>query len=1071
MSDGRIEFEITADGKQAIQQVRQVTESITQEAKKWDQATDSAFDQVGQNAQEATKAIEKETKSWGQSAEKAANDIEGNFANVAKNIAASLSAAAIGKAILNFGKEAIDAASNLSEVQNVVDVTFGSGASKIETWAKNAGRQFGLTETQAKKFTSTLGAMMKSAGMSGDGIVKMSTDLAGLAADMASFYNLDFETAFEKIRSGISGETEPLKQLGINMSVANLEAFALEKGITKAFNSMSQQEQTMLRYQYFMKATADAQGDFARTSDGFANASRRVETAWESIKTKIGTALLPGVEDALGQIAKVMEALTQEPEETLFDKVKAIDIDAQGKLADIQAVADAASGLIAQLGFIAETDTKDAIASLASGANSLKASAPGTWQAFFGSLKNIDGLQNLFGEGSKADENIRNLVSALTSNTFDDTKANAWKTLLDSFGENAEGLTKLTGKSAEETKKWLEGIADAVNSIDPTNADAWDKMLTTLVSGFATDTPEGQQFISGLAESFLAMGSDSDAAIKGLQALGYSSEQIASKQAEWLKTVQQLKETIPGLSSVVDEETGAITGGYGALQKYVSEWKATQDKLIYWKAYYAKREALAETQGQLDSMYVEAGGAQWAVDNYLKNHPEINRLYKSGGTQAVQREGGKEGREFYELWNNATEAQTKYQTALAQTSEETQKLANEEQFLTENYALTEEELEQYTGELNNAGDAAGEFGGKSVESWTEVTQNVYDSIKALNDYVKTVRDATSQAVSSVVNGFNQVQRPGEQAALKIEELQKKLQEVGETSKEGLKIKAQIDELQASVNEFSPEKITTNLQSQLSFMEHYMENLEFMRGKVSDEFLASLSDGSKESAEYLSQMVSALQGSNAKEAEEQVAEADRLFQEVQAKKESFIDTLTQQKLAVDETYDALVQKAKEAVAEMDLSGEAGQNATATVSAIAEGLAGGVSEVSAAVSAILAELGRLAKFKIDTSFGGFGGLKLNGSFATGLDYVPFNGFLAELHEGEGILTAEENRLWQRFKNGGESGRNAIDMDALGGVMRDNINPGGNVYLDGRIVGAVVSKAQGESYRALQRSGWQG
>jgi hypothetical protein len=250
-----------------------------------------------------------------------------------------------------------------------------------------------------------------------------------------------------------------------------------------------------------------------------------------------------------------------------------------------------------------------------------------------------------------------------------------------------------------------------------------------------------------------------------------------------------------------------------------------------------------------------------------------------------------------------------------------------------------------------------------------------------------------------------------------------------------------------------------------------ENLEFMRGKVSDEFLASLSDGSKESAEYLSQMVSALQGANAKEAEEQVAEADRLFQEVQAKKESFIDTLTQQKLAVDETYDALVQKAKEAVAEMDLSGEAGQNATATVSAIAEGLAGGVSEVSAAVSAILAELGRLAKFKIDTSFGGFGGLKLNGSFATGLDYVPFNGFLAELHEGEGILTAEENRLWQRFKNGGETGRNAIDMDALGGVMRDNITPGGNVYLDGRIVGAVVSKAQGESYRALQRSGWQG
>lgn len=92
-------------------------------------------------------------------------------------------------------------------------------------------------------------------------------------------------------------------------------------------------------------------------------------------------------------------------------------------------------------------------------------------------------------------------------------------------------------------------------------------------------------------------------------------------------------------------------------------------------------------------------------------------------------------------------------------------------------------------------------------------------------------------------------------------------------------------------------------------------------------------------------------------------------------------------------------------------------------------------------------------------------------TGLDWVPFNGYLAQLHEGESVLTAEENRVWQRFKSGGASSRNSIDYDALGGVMRDNIQPGGNVYLDGRVVGAVVSKAQGESYRALQRSGWQG
>ena len=1063
MSDGRIEFEITADGRQAVQQVRQVTESITQEARNWDAAAERATNNIGDSFDDMARDVRQNTQ-------QVSGQVESSFADMAKNIAASLSAAAVGKAILNFGKEAINAASDLAEVQNVVDVTFGSGASKIETWAKNAGRQFGLTETQAKKFTSTLGAMMKSAGMSGDGIVKMSTDLAGLAADMASFYNLDFETAFEKIRSGISGETEPLKQLGINMSVANLEAFALEKGITKAFNSMSQQEQTMLRYQYLMKATADAQGDFARTSDGFANASRRVETAWESIKTRIGSALLPGVEDALGQIAKVMEALTQEPEETLFDKVKAIDIDAQTKLADIQKVADAASGLIAQLGIIAETDTKNAIASLASGANSLKASSPGTWQAFFGSLKNIDGLQNLFGEGSKADENIRNLVSALTSNTFDDTKANAWKTLLDSFGENAEGLTKLTGKSAEETKKWLEGIASAVNSIDPANADAWDKMLTTLVSGFATDTPEGEQFINGLAESFLAMGSDSDAAIKGLQALGYSSEQIASKQAEWLKTVHALKENIPGLSAVVNEETGAITGGKDALQKYVQEWKNTQENLVYWKAHYAKREALAETQNSLYSMEIEAKGARWGFNEFLKQHPGIAKASDNGtNPQGAREYGGEEAKEFLNLYTKATEAEKKYQTAVEQTRETMQDLYNEEQVLNAERPLTAEQLEQVTGAYNDAGDAAGEFGGKSVDSWKEVTQNVYDSIKALNDYVKTVRDATSQAVSSVVKGFSQVQRPTEQAQEKIDELQRKLDEVGADSKKGKEIQKQIDELTSQKDAaYSPETMANNLQSQLTFMEDYAKNLKELRGQVSEELLATLSDGSLESAEYVSQMVEALK---TEEGAAQVKQVDELFNQVQTQKEQFVNVLTQQKLAVDETYAALVENAKKAIAEMDMSGEAGDNATKTVSAIAEGLAGGVDSVSSAVNSILAELGRLAKFKIDATVGGFGGLTLNGSFATGLDYVPFNGFLAELHEGEGILTAEENRLWQRFKNGGESSRNSIDMDALGGVMRDNIQPGGNVYLDGRVVGAVVSKAQGDSYRALQRSGWQG
>ena len=220
-----------------------------------------------------------------------------------------------------------------------MDVTFGEqGAAAIESWAKKAGQQFGLTETQAKKFTSTLGAMMKSAGLTGDEIVNMSTDMAGLAADMASFYNLDFDTAFQKIRAGISGETEPLKQLGINMSVANLEAFALQKGLGKTFNEMSQGEQVMLRYQYMMQATSDAQGDFARTSDGFANSTRMLETNLENIKTQVGNLLLPVIGEAVSGLNQMITSLTTNPGKTVLDEFAEIDLDTQRKIEEIESL-------------------------------------------------------------------------------------------------------------------------------------------------------------------------------------------------------------------------------------------------------------------------------------------------------------------------------------------------------------------------------------------------------------------------------------------------------------------------------------------------------------------------------------------------------------------------------------------------------------------------------------------------------------------------------------------------------------------------------------------------------------
>ena len=210
-----------------------------------------------------------------------------------------------------FGVKSIGLASDLNEVQNVVDTTFGGSADKINKWAKTAGESFGLSELAAKQYTSTLGAMLKSMGMSEDATTDMSIALAGLAGDMASFYNLDAADAFEKLRSGISGETEPLKELGINMSVANLEAFALSEGITTAYDSMTQAEQATLRYQYIMQATADAQGDFSDTSDSLANQQRILQMEVETLSADLGQALLPAALGVVEGLRSLVEWASQ----------------------------------------------------------------------------------------------------------------------------------------------------------------------------------------------------------------------------------------------------------------------------------------------------------------------------------------------------------------------------------------------------------------------------------------------------------------------------------------------------------------------------------------------------------------------------------------------------------------------------------------------------------------------------------------------------------------------------------------------------------------------------------------
>jgi phage-related protein len=223
---------------------------------------------------------------------------------VAKGLAIGVAAVgAVGVAALApLASQGLQYASSLNEVQNVVDTTFGKSASAIDSFAGTALKSYGLSTLQAKQYSSTLGTMYKSMGVGSQQTLSMSQNMTALAGDMASFYNLDPDAAFEKIRAGVSGETEPLKELGINMSVANLQAYAMSQGIKTNYNNMSQADQATLRYNYLMKATSDAQGDFSKTSGSFANQQRLLQTSLQQVSGEVMAKMLPALGAGMQQI-------------------------------------------------------------------------------------------------------------------------------------------------------------------------------------------------------------------------------------------------------------------------------------------------------------------------------------------------------------------------------------------------------------------------------------------------------------------------------------------------------------------------------------------------------------------------------------------------------------------------------------------------------------------------------------------------------------------------------------------------------------------------------------------------
>lgn len=221
-------------------------------------------------------------------ANQGSNQLESAFGGSFKKIGKMAIAAFSVKKITDFMSSCLELGSDLTEVQNVVDTAFPSMTKQADNFAKSCMESFGLSETMAKKFMGTFGAMSNSFGFTEKEALEMSETLTGLAGDVASFYNLDPTESYTKIKSVFTGETESLKELGVVMTQAALDQYALANGFGKTTANMSEQEKVALRYAFVQDRLSMATGDFIKTQDSWANQTRILALRFDSLKASIG---------------------------------------------------------------------------------------------------------------------------------------------------------------------------------------------------------------------------------------------------------------------------------------------------------------------------------------------------------------------------------------------------------------------------------------------------------------------------------------------------------------------------------------------------------------------------------------------------------------------------------------------------------------------------------------------------------------------------------------------------------------------------------------------------------------
>ena len=243
------------------------------------------------------------------------------YGKMAAQAFAVAGAAAAGYAV-KVGLESVKAASDFNEEISKSKVIFGDSADDIKAFSRTTASSLGISSTQALKATSTFATFGKASGLVGKDLTKFSKGATTLAADLGSFYNTNADDAILAIGSALRGESEPIRKYGVLLNESTIKAKAMEMGLYDGTGALDIQAKSLATYEVILDQTKDAQGDFARTSDGLAGQQKILDATFADLKTRLGTSLLPVMLDVVTQANFMAKAFGGDDAEGLSERAR-----------------------------------------------------------------------------------------------------------------------------------------------------------------------------------------------------------------------------------------------------------------------------------------------------------------------------------------------------------------------------------------------------------------------------------------------------------------------------------------------------------------------------------------------------------------------------------------------------------------------------------------------------------------------------------------------------------------------------------------------------------------------------